>query len=229
LYDWAAAWSMKAKVPLCTHLAETEEELQLLRSGNGPLRDFLVSLGAWSNDWEPPGSSPAQWITGQQTSQASWILAHGNYLCESEIAQLAAHNKSGHFQCAIAYCPRTHNYFGHRCHPHKKIRAAGITVCLGTDSLASSPSLSILDEMRFVRRRDSSLDGPALLRMGTIAGATALRMEQDCGSLAPGKYADLAVVRLPKVEGADPYDLLLQSHEPVVRTMIGGRWAYQRR
>ena len=42
----------------------------------------------------------------------------------------------------------------------------GVIVCLGTDSLASSPTLGILDEMRFLHRRDPSLGGPLLLTMG---------------------------------------------------------------
>ena len=50
----------------------------------------------------------------------------------------------------------------------------GAIVCLGTDSLASSSSLSILDEVRFLHARDDSLSGELLLTMATLFGAWAL-------------------------------------------------------
>ena len=67
-------------------------------------------------------------------------------------------------------------------------------VCVGTDSLASSPTLSVLDEIRFLHRRDPSLSGPLLLTMATLFGAWALCAETTTGSLKPGKSADLAVI-----------------------------------
>ena len=98
----------------------------------------------------------------------------------------------------------------------------GVVVCLGTDSLASAPTLSILDEMRFLSRADASLSGELLLTMATLFGAWALRAETVTGSLKPGKSADLAVVALPDREADDPHDLLLDSHLPVVATAFGG-------
>ena len=103
---------------------------------------------------------------------------------------------------------------------------AGLTVCLGTDSLASTPTLSMLDEMRFLHRRDDRLPGHVLLHMATLAGAFGLRREQANGSLTPGKYADLTVIALPDRDEADPHRLLLDSDLSVIKTMIGGRFVF---
>jgi aminodeoxyfutalosine deaminase len=227
LYELAAAWGHRSHAPICTHLAETDQELRLLRDRAGPLREFLLSIGAWSEDWEPVGTDPSSYVIGRGSTH--WLLAHGNYLTEEAIAALAGQASRTGSRCAIAYCPRTHNYFGHRSHPYGRMLSAGLIVCLGTDSLASTPSLSILDEMRFVHRRDRSLDGATLLGMGTIEGARALGCEQECGSLTPGKLADLAVIRLPSTNPSDPYELIFDSDEPVVRTMVGGRLVFQLR
>jgi cytosine/adenosine deaminase-related metal-dependent hydrolase len=229
LYNLAAHWGERAGVPICTHLAETEDELRLLRQRDGRLRDFLMSIGAWQDDWQPAGPGALDYIEGRASGCADWLLAHANYLTDDEIARLAQHTSADGPQRAVVYCPRTHAYFGHRRHPFAKMLAEGLVVCLGTDSLASTNSLSILDEMRFLRRRESSLEGATILNMATLAGARALRREHECGSLSPGKYADLAVVRLPDCEAGDPHDLLLNSDEPVLRTMIGGRFVFQRR
>jgi cytosine/adenosine deaminase-related metal-dependent hydrolase len=99
-----------------------------------------------------------------------------------------------------------------------------VVVCLGTDSRASAPSLSILDEARFLRQKDESLGGPLLLTMATLFGAWALRAETVTGSLRPGKSADLAVVALPDHDADDPHELLLDSELPVVATAFEGEF-----
>ena len=82
--------------------------------------------------------------------------------------------------------------------------------------------MSILDEIRFLHRRDASLGGPLLLTMATLFGAWALRAETTTGSLKPGKSADLAIIALPDRDEADPHDLLLDSDLPVVATVFEG-------
>ena len=100
----------------------------------------------------------------------------------------------------------------------------GVVVCLGTDSLASAPTSSVLDEMRFLHRADPTLAGALLLTMGTLFGAWALRAETITGSLRPGKSADLAVVALPDRDEADPYRPAARLRSPVVATAFEGRF-----
>ncbi|MEJ7639340.1 MAG: amidohydrolase family protein [Singulisphaera sp.] len=220
LYYKAAA----SRLPLSTHLAEMPEELELLEGRGGRLRQFLEDLGAWDDEWEPIGPRPADYIRRGELRQADWLIAHGTYIDPSEFWQLRPQAAPNGQRVAIAYCPRTHARFGHAPHPYRAMLERGVVVCLGTDSLASSPSLSILDEMRFLHRVDPSLEGPLLLSMATLFGAWALRVEAETGSLKPGKSADLAVVALPDREADDPHDLLLDSDLPVVATAFGGEF-----
>lgn len=229
LYELAACWGQDAAVPLCTHLAETQEELRLLEHGDGPLRDFLQSIGAWEPTWTPTGHDPASYLESLVTKEADWLIAHGNYLTLSEIQRLADRSRQRSTRRSIVYCPRTHAYFGHSRHPYREMLEYGLCVCLGTDGLASTSSLSILDEMRFLRRRDARLRAQAILYMATLGGATGLGLDRDCGSLRPGKLADIAVVRLPDRDAEDPHQLLLESDLPVVTTMIAGRIVFQLR
>lgn len=228
LYGLAANWAERTRVPVCTHLAETQGEIRLLSDRAGPFREFLMSIGAWDEQWMPVGPSPIDYVESSTLLAADWIIAHANYVNDAEIGRLGAHASGGPTR-SVVYCPRTHAYFGHRNHPYVKLLEARVNVCLGTDSLASSPTLSILDEMRFLHRRDRALDSLTLLQMGTLAGARALNRDHVCGSLTPGKFADLAIVRLPDRESTDPYELLWDSTEPVIRTIIGGRTVFQKR
>lgn len=225
LYHKAAA----SRLPLSTHLAEMPEELELLEHRSGPLRHFLEDLGAWDDDWEPIGPRPADYVRKGELRDADWLIAHGTYFDPSEFWQLRPEAARNGHRVAVAFCPRTHARFGHAPHPYRALLERGVVVCLGTDSLASSPTLSLLDEMRFLHRRDGSLSGPLLLTMATLFGAWALRAETATGSLKLGKSADLAVIGLPERDEPDPHALLLDSDLPVVGTVfegdfVSGRW-----
>jgi cytosine/adenosine deaminase-related metal-dependent hydrolase len=226
---WLYYKAVASRTPLSTHLAEMPEELRLLKHRDGPLRSFLEELGAWDNDWEPIGPRPADYVRRGELRNADWLIAHGTYLEPDDFWQLRPEAAPGGRRVAVAYCPRTHARFRHAPHPYRALLERGAIVCLGTDSLASAPSLSILDELRFLHGRDESLSGALLLTMGTLFGAWALRAETATGSLKIGKSADLAIVELPEREDEDPFSLVLESDLPVLATVfegdfVSGRW-----
>ena len=225
---WLYAGAAAAGVPLATHLGEMPAEREFLSaSRSGPLREFVAGLGAWVDDWMPLGRSPVDYATWYPPplDRADWIIAHGNILEPDEYARLVADRSDpAARRFAVAYCPRTHARFGHPPHPFRGMLAAGVVVCLGTDSLASSPTLSILDELRFLRRRHPDVPPATLLAMATANGAWALRLDDGAGTLAPGHAADLAVLPLTAAEPADPHDAWLRGDAPPLATMVRGRF-----
>lgn len=212
LYAVTGRWD----VPLATHIAESPGELFLLATRRGPFRTFLETLGVW----EPGRIAPSiavilKWLIGN----SSIVLAHCNYLSPEDRRHLDPKRHT------VVYCPRTHAAFGHPPHPFRDFLARGIRVCLGTDSLASNPDLDILAEARFVHTKYPDFSGEQLLKMLTLSGAKALGWADECGSLEPGKSADLVAVPLPDVEG-DPHELLFGPAIPgeTRRTMWRGEW-----
>jgi aminodeoxyfutalosine deaminase len=226
---WLYHKAVASRMPLATHLAEMPEELRLLQHRDGPLRRFLEDLGAWDDDWEPIGPRPADYVRKGELRNADWLIAHGTYLEPDDFWQLRPEAAPEGHRVAVAFCPRTHARFGHAPHPYRALLERGAIVCLGTDSLASAESLSILDEIRFLHSRDESLSGELLLTMATLFGAWALRAETTTGSIKPGKSADLAIVSLSNRDEEDPYNLLLESECPVIGTVfegdfVSGQW-----
>lgn len=201
---------------VCTHLAETPDELQLLADGTGPFRELLEQWGLWDGSFIPPGCSPVAYMESLGLLACSPVLVHVNYLREGDLDRLTA------APCHVVYCPRSHAFFGHEPHAYRAMLARGINVCIGTDSLASNDSLSILDELRFMRRRDGDLPGEQILAMGTIAGARALRRDQHVGTVTAGKRADLVVVPLAHPDADDPIDDILTDVGTRPRLYRGG-------
>jgi aminodeoxyfutalosine deaminase len=175
--------------PMAMHVAETQEELQLLNEKAGPFKDFLQSMGVWHPDQLFDSIDD---VLNLLNDLEQAYLIHGNYLAREQWQRF---NTS----TTVVYCPRTHAYFGHENHPYLLMLDDGVNVALGTDSLASNPDLSILNECRFLWQRDrAKLDGPTLMIMATNNGQT---------SLLPKDTASFVV--LPHDESSpDPWELL---------------------
>ncbi len=210
--------AMAHRLPVAMHLAESPEEIELLTAGSGPFRDMLQVLGVWEPTAIPHGTHPLEYL--QILAEAPRALVvHGNYLNIEELEYLAVHAE----RMTLVYCPRTHDYFGHRRHPLPKLMALGGRVALGTDSRASNPDLSLLAEMRHVARGFPELAPREVLRLGTIAGAQALGRAHEIGTLEPGKLANLAVIPLEELTAADPHELIFSSELAPTATYYRGR------
>jgi cytosine/adenosine deaminase-related metal-dependent hydrolase len=147
-------------------------------------------------------------------------LIHGNYVPEEDFDVIA---KSG---SSVVFCPRSHRYFRHREHPFRSMLGHGINVALGTDSLISSPTLSILDEMKFIRTEFPELDGDTILRMATINGLKTMGLHDTVDPFEPGFPADITGVALTSeaLERAEcPLEAVLAEHSEVIFSMVGGK------
>lgn len=182
------AKSMDAR--LCMHLAETLDETPFTKNLQGPLAEYLKSLQLWDDEISCLRREPIDFAQHLGLLSPATVLAHANYVSDQDISTLASHG------CHIAYCPRTHDAFGHTPHRFRDMLAANINVCIGTDSLASNPSLSILDELRFLHEKYPDFSPDELIRMGTLRGAKALGFSDRAGSITIGKDADLVVIGL---------------------------------
>ena len=176
---------------------------------------------------------PLQYVAGAGALGPDVLVVHAVQLDDNDIATLAG---SG---AAVAHCPRSNIRLHCGVAPVAELLEAGVTVGLGTDSLASNDSLDMLAEMRCAlevgRSRASRPGGPAaltaasVLQMATLEGARALGWEGQVGSLEAGKRADLAAVRLasalPATASAEDLAEAVMQGE-VGLTMVEGRMAY---
>jgi 5-methylthioadenosine/S-adenosylhomocysteine deaminase len=154
------------------------------------------------------GRRPADWLEEIGFLGPRQVAAHAVWLTGEEIA-LLARRKIGVAHCAGSNLKLASGGVA----PVVELRAAGATVGLGTDSVASNNSLSLLREMHLAglvqknQRWDASvLNAQELLDLVTVEGAKLLGREADLGSIEVGKRADFSLVRLdhPSVLPATP-------------------------
>ena len=192
------------------------------------------------------GARPAVWLERIGFLGVPSVAAHAVWLTGEEIALL------GRRAVGVAHCPSSNlKLASGGVAPVVELRAAGTTVGLGTDSVASNNSLSMLREMHVAglvqknQRWDASvLPAQELLDLATIEGARMLGRGYDLGSLEVGKRADFSLVRLdhPTLVPARPeaivshlaysaseeaIDSVYVDGQPVVRhrTLVRGDWS----
>jgi aminodeoxyfutalosine deaminase len=214
-YGWMLRHPELGHRRLSTHLAETPSENEFIAHGRGTHRAFLESLGLWEDrmlEEVGRGRSPVEHM-GAVLAQAPFLCAHVNDASDKDIELLAGTPTS------VAYCPRASDYFRTQDHfgPHRyrDMLAAGINVCLGTDSIINLPPgtgrLSTLDEARFLYGRDKT-DPVTLLKMATINGAKALGLDESAFAFQIGAgLAGIVAVPLEAVNGLTPLAAALSS------------------
>jgi len=211
----AARLSRRHRCSVAMHVAESWEELELLRDRAGPLVDLLKDLDAWPAGVVARGSRPIDYLRVLVESHRALVI-HGNYLADDEIRLLAAARK----RASVVYCPRTHAYFNHSPYPLAAFLQAGVRVALGTDSRASNADLDMVRELRFACRRHSDVDPAELLRAATARGAAGLGLGGKYGELAPGRPARLLTVGNPQADWKTPYDWLWEDRQPNARLIL---------
>ena len=208
----------KRRIRIAMHVAESKDELKLLRREKSGL-EKLYKLASWDLDWAPAGSSSFEYLKRIGFLSTHLLAVHAVQVTDLDIALI---RKS---KVSIAHCPRSNKETGVGRMPLNKFLDAGITVGLGTDSLASSPSLSMWDEMRFAYRihhRDG-ITAKDIFTIATIGGAKALGLEKEIGSIEPGKRADIIAVPLPSKNTGDIYSDLLRETKSCIMTVVNGK------
>jgi cytosine/adenosine deaminase-related metal-dependent hydrolase len=191
-------------MPVASHIAEHPAEQAFLQHHTGEFRDLWDKLGTWDDAVASFQGSPMELARTSGLISSGGLLAHVNYASQRDLKILSGS------PATVAFCPRTHAYFGHKTHPLMQMMQLGVRVVLATDSCASSGDLDLLAEARLVRQLFPDLSASHILRMITLTPARALAVDQHLGTLAAGKAAVWCVFD----SAQRPEDLLQTSTRP---------------
>jgi len=135
------------------------------------------------------------------------VAVHAVHLDDTELDLMAREGVS------VAHCPSSNLKLASGIARVADMRSRGIRVGVGTDGAASNNRLDVLTEMRTAALLAKVTSGDAsmvkateALEMATLDGARALGLDEHIGSIAAGKWADLAAVELSSVETLPVFD-----------------------
>ena len=123
-------------VPVMTHFNESQDELDWLLRGEGPMKPVEALLV------DPDGQSGIRRLAAAGLLDARIVAAHCVKVDTEEIGLLARHD------VAVVHCPRSNGFLGCGIAPLAELRAAGLRVGVGTDGVSSVPSHDAFEELR---------------------------------------------------------------------------------
>lgn len=137
----------------------------------------------------------------------SLIGVHAVHLDNEDIQRMAVHG------CAVAHCPTSNMKLASGAAPIPALLEQGITVGLGSDGAASNNRLDLFREMhqasllaKLSSSDASSVPAHHTLHMATLAGARALGLDAQIGSLLPGKAADICAIQIGEADELPCFD-----------------------
>lgn len=161
-----------------SHINENQDEIRLVAEWFPWAADYVTVYDRFG-------------LTGART-----VFAHNVHPTDGELERLAATGT------AIAHCPASNAALGSGIFPMGRHFAAGVRVALGTD-VGGGTGFGMLKEglqaylMQRVATNGVGLEARHLLYLATLAGAEALGLAHEIGSLCPGKSADFVHLRPP--------------------------------
>jgi cytosine/adenosine deaminase-related metal-dependent hydrolase len=146
-------------------------------------------------------------ILNEVTPSGNLILVHNTFAGKETVSRLR--ERKNLFYCL---CPNSNLYIENKLPPVNLLIDEGCEIVIGTDSLASNNTLSILEELKTLQFNFPGVKLEELITWATINGARALDSDDVFGSIEPGKKPGLLVL-----ENVDLVNMKLLPESTVTR------------
>lgn len=186
---------------LCIHNQETESEDEMFEKASGSLLARLQQINPVYINWKAIGKSSLQSVINEVEPDCFLQLVH-NTFTHKEDMQAANHFLKNIFWCL---CPNANLFIEDKIPAIDKMINENCKLTIGTDSLASNDSLSILSEMKTIHSRFPKIPLNEILCWSALNGARFLKMDELFGSFEKGKKPGVNLLR-----NLNPAQLLLE-------------------
>lgn len=191
------AYCKRVKIPFFIHISESEQEQELYETASGMYREWIDGIYS-HHEFQKPIRSSISYLNSLDISENHCVFVHGNTLTKQELKALK------NAEVEVVHCPQSADWFGHP-------KFGGEMRCIGTDSLASSHSLSQWDQICVVKEQKPSIPIEQLLSAVSEIPGRAISKVFPVGKLDQGFYADWQAIPLPDGFDGSNWEWLLQS------------------
>lgn len=205
LFEKVLAHAVSEESILTIHNQESDEENRMFTDGTGEIEDYISKFR--KGHFTPSGKTSLQSSLPRFSDLKSLILVHNTFTSQDDI--IALKSTKGTCKFFFSLCPGANLYIENTLPDIELLRSSGIPITLGTDSLASNKTLSILEEMKIIMKHYTEISLPEVITWGTRNGAEALSFKL-LGSFGPGKKPGVNLIT-----GADLYNLKLKPESKV--------------
>lgn len=171
------------------HNQETESENELFLKKSGDLYNRLLGFNDAIKEWEPTGLNSLPSYLRHLSNQNKFLLVHNTFTQQEDVAFAHQYAKEIYW----CFCPNANRYIEGK-EPNYDLFLPYFDKCtIGTDSLASNWSLSILDELKTISK-NKSISLETLIRWATWNGAKFLNFNMELGSIEKGKTPGINLI-----------------------------------
>jgi len=171
------------------HNQESKAESEFTEHGTGDMLNLYKAFGIDISWYKPSGKNSLHATLPQLLGTFNLILVHNTFSSAEDIQW--AHTQHEHLYWCL--CPNANLYIENALPDVMMMRANNCRITIGTDSLASNFTLSVLDELKVIHAKFPEVPVSELLTWATKNGAEALKMD-SLGSFEIGKKPGVIVL-----------------------------------
>jgi cytosine/adenosine deaminase-related metal-dependent hydrolase len=169
------------------HNQETAFEDELFLEGTGDFVRMYEMMKIKNPLFLPSKKSSLQTYFSKLQDAGGVILVHNTFTGPADVDYIMQQTNVSGQPVSFCLCVNANRYIEDKLPPVETLYNRNCNIVIGTDSLASNWSLSILDEIKTVRRYFPAIPIAEILQWSTFNGAKALQMDDKLGSFGWGK------------------------------------------
>ena len=180
----------KGKNLISIHNQECADENKFYRYKQGGFIDLYADFGIDISWFKQQARNSLQSVIRLLSTEQDILMVHNTFTNLKDIYFLKRFDHKIHW----CFCPNANLYIENKLPKIELFINQGANLTLGTDSLASNSKLCILNEMRTLQQNFPALSTARLVEWGTINGAKFLGIDDEKGTLEPGKTPGLNLI-----------------------------------
>lgn len=170
------------------HYGESIQEYSILKDGTGQLADSFKALNIPIN--LPKRFTPFEVVEQYIPKGSRLLLIHNTFSTTEEVQKLIQYFEEPYF----VICPASNLFIEGKLPNIPMLLKQGANIALGTDSLASSNTLSVFDQILVILDKFPAISFSDAIRWATLNGANALNIGSLYGSFEMGKKPGLNLI-----------------------------------